>query len=249
MNAKLLEDIGLTPGETKVYLALIKLGETKTGQLAKYANVSSSKVYKILDRLTIKGLVGHIIRGKIRYYSAMEPKRVLAYMEEKEKEMKEKKDAIKNLIPQLELEQKMSGKKTEAIVYEGLKAIKNFYMNILDDLSKGDHYYVIGAAYGPNDKTTRPFFQNYHTQRASKGIKVKMLANYETKENLVTATKINADIRFLPSYFVTNMTMVFYGSKAFIFIIIDDPVGFLIKNEKVVSSLKTYFETLWKIAK
>ena len=51
MDVKLLHDIGLTDGETKVYLALISLGTTKTGPLASKAGVSSSKVYKILDRL------------------------------------------------------------------------------------------------------------------------------------------------------------------------------------------------------
>ena len=51
MDMKILQDIGLSEGETKVYLALLRLGATKTGALAANAGVSSSKVYKILDRL------------------------------------------------------------------------------------------------------------------------------------------------------------------------------------------------------
>jgi sugar-specific transcriptional regulator TrmB len=50
MDPKMLEEIGLTEGESKVYLALLKLGATKTGPLIKEADVSSSKVYKILER-------------------------------------------------------------------------------------------------------------------------------------------------------------------------------------------------------
>jgi sugar-specific transcriptional regulator TrmB len=249
MNTKLLEEIGLTQGETKVYLSLIKLGETKTGALAKQASVSSSKVYKILDRLITKGLVGHVTKGKIKYFSAMEPKRVLDYIDEKEKELQEKKELVKKMLPELELEQKMSGKKTEATIYEGFKAISNFYLNILDELKKGDEYYVIGAAYGPNDSTTRPFFQKYHTLRAKKGIKVNMLANHETRDNLVSATRTHSEVRLLPNYFVNNMTIVFYKNKAFLFILTKDPVGFLIKNEEVVKSFKTYFNILWNIAK
>lgn len=249
MNTKLLEEIGLTQGETRVYLALIKLGETKTGRLAKEANVSSSKVYKILDRLTVKGLVGYILKGKIKYFSAMEPKRVLDYIDEKEKELLDKKELVKKMLPSLELAQKMSGKKTEAIVYEGFKAIKNFYLNILDDLSKGEEYYVIGAAYGPNEDITKPFFYNYHSQRAKKGIKVKMLANYETKGKLVEPNLIVSEVRYLPNYFVTNMTIVFYRNKAFIFMLTKEPVGFLIKSKEVADSFKAYFDTLWQIAK
>ena len=86
-DTKLLEDIGLTHGETKVYLALLRLGATKTGLLAKEAGVSSSKVYKILDRLIKKGLVGHVLKGKIKHFKALEPKRIIEYMEEKEKQL------------------------------------------------------------------------------------------------------------------------------------------------------------------
>ena len=124
MDVNLLQEIGLTEGETKVYLALIKLGETKTGQLAKEARVSSSKVYKILDRLLKKGLAGFVIKGKIKFFTPMEPKRILEYMDQKEKELKEKKELVKELIPQLELEQKMA-KKPEAVIYDGFKAVTN----------------------------------------------------------------------------------------------------------------------------
>ena len=64
MDIKLLHDIGLTEGETKVYLALISLGTTRTGQLASKAGVSSSKVYKILDRLIKKVLSWACYTGK-----------------------------------------------------------------------------------------------------------------------------------------------------------------------------------------
>src|SRR3990167_7271842 len=101
MDTKILEDIGLTEGETKVYLALLRLGATKTGPLAKEARVSSSKVYKILDRLIQKGLAGYVTRGQTKYFTALEPKRILEYMEQKEQMLKEKKELVKKLVPQL----------------------------------------------------------------------------------------------------------------------------------------------------
>ena len=127
MDVKLLHDIGLTDGETKVYLALISLGTTKTGPLASKAGVSSSKVYKILDRLIKKGLVGHATKGKVRHYSALEPKRVLNYIDEKEQELRKKREQLQKIIPELELEQKLSENKPEAVIYEGFKAIKMVY--------------------------------------------------------------------------------------------------------------------------
>ena len=49
-----LEEIGLTEGENKVYLALLKLGSSTIGRIIKEAQVSNSKIYDILDRLNKK---------------------------------------------------------------------------------------------------------------------------------------------------------------------------------------------------
>ena len=133
MESKLLEEIGLTEGETKVYLALLRLGPTKTGQLATKAGVSSSKVYKILDRLISKGLAGHIIKGKIKYFNAMKPKRILDYIEEREKLLLDKKELVKRILPELEMEQKMAEKLTEATIYGGFKAVTNLFRSIIDE--------------------------------------------------------------------------------------------------------------------
>ncbi len=57
MNNKLLEEIGLTKGEISVYLALLKIGETTTGKIIEEAQISSGKIYEILDKLIKKGMV------------------------------------------------------------------------------------------------------------------------------------------------------------------------------------------------
>lgn len=249
MEPQLLEEIGLSPGESKVYLALSKLGASKTGLLAKEASVSSSKVYKILDRLTKKGLVGHVLKGKIKYFTAMEPKRVLEYLEEKEKELAKKKILMKQLVPQLEMAQKLANQKSEAVIYEGLKAIKNFYLNILTELKKGETYHVLGATYGENQPGLKEFYQNYHSQRAQKDIRVKMLANHDIKNQLVPSTLLKAEIRYLPQYLLTNMTIIFYKNKAFIFFLTEEPLGFLMQNQEAVKGFKNYFQAFWKTAK
>jgi len=247
MDTKILQDIGFSTGEAKVYLALLRLGTTKTGALAIRAGVSSSKIYKILDRLKKKGLAGHVMKGKIKFYSAMEPKRVLQYMNEKEKELSKKRVLVESLIPQLEMERTLSIQKTEVTIYDGFKGITNLFSNILDELKRGETYYVLGAAYGPKIGS-RPFYYKHHTTRAKKGIKVKMLANDDIKGKLEKSTYLNSEIRYLPQYLMSKMIIVFYKSTAFIVLWTEDPKAFLIESEEAVKGFKAYFDTFWKIA-
>jgi len=247
MEIKALEEIGLTAGEIKVYLALLKLGESSTGAIAKESQVSRSKIYLILDKLAKKGLATSVLKGKVSYFRAMEPNRILGYMDDKNKEFNKQREEIKELVKVLEKQE--SKEKTEATLYTGIKAIKNFYLNILDELSAGDTYHVIGVNYGKNKPGVREFFENYHRQRAEKGIKVKMLANYDSKDLLVKTAYSKSEIRFLPQYLLSNMMIIFYKRKSFLFFLSEEPVGILMENEEITKGFKSYFDAFWKIAK
>ncbi len=251
MDEKLLLDIGLTEGEVKVYFALLKLGMTKTGALALAAGVSSSKVYKILARLEKKGLVGHVLKGEVKHFTAASPRRILDYIEEKEKELENKKKQVEEMLPELENRQLNSFDKKNAAIFEGFRGIENFYKSILTELKAGDKYYVIGAGY---KRATvwfgmRDFFFQYHSKRAKKKIFVKMLANFDERDNLVTPTKLFSEIRYLPKSILTSLMIVFYKNKTFIMDVTKNPVGFLLESEDAASSFKAYFDALWKMSK
>src|SRR5687768_16408835 len=105
MNTEPLRELGLTEGEIKVYLALISLGETTSGPLVDQSGVSLSKVYNILDRLATKGLASHVVKQKTKYFKAADPGRILVYLREKEEALRAQERTLKEIIPQLELQQ------------------------------------------------------------------------------------------------------------------------------------------------
>ncbi|MEI7718750.1 MAG: helix-turn-helix domain-containing protein [archaeon] len=248
MNEQLLQEIGLSEGESRVYLALLKLGETKTGELAKEARVSSSKVYKILDRLEKKGIVGHVLKGEVKHFCPMNPKTIINYIEEKEKNLEDKKKEVANIIPQFEEMLKKSETKSQSAIYEGVSGVTNLFRNMIEELKKGEEYFVIGASYAPV-KGIRDFFFKHHMRRAEKGIKLNMLANANTRGNLEKTTAKISEVRFLPEYIQTPMQIVFYKNKAFVVIWTEEPVGFLIQNKEAVVGFKAYFDSFWKLSK
>ncbi|MEI7961158.1 MAG: helix-turn-helix domain-containing protein [archaeon] len=248
MDLTTLKEIGLTDGEVKVYLSLLKLGLTKTGQLANNAGVSSSKVYKILARLEKKGLVSHTIKEGVTNYRALEPKRILDYIDEEKSILDEKRSVVEAMLPNL-IKQMRPVEGTQATLYTGFKAITNFFRNILDELGAGDVYYVIGANYPKELPELMPFFYKYHQLRAQKKIKVMMLANNDIGKNIVPTTWQVSEIRFLPNYLMTNMQILFYKHKTLLIVWSADPVAFLIESEDISKSFKKYFDAFWKVAK
>ena len=177
----------------------------------------------------------------------MEPKRLLDFFNEKTAKIEEQKKELEKAIPLLENYSKTQDNK--AVLYKGLNAIKNFYKNILEDLKQGEKYYVIGVNYGESLAGVKEFFENYHNQRVKKGIKVKMLVNSDVKNELVKTIHAKSEIRYLPQYLMSNMIILFYKNKSFIFFLAKDAVGLLIENEEVSKGFKSYFDAFWKIAK
>lgn len=247
MDKQILKEIGLSEGEIKVYLALLKIGESKKTELAKESGVSSSKVYEICSRLQKKGIIGTILKNNKTNFQAMEPKRLLDFFNEKTAKIENQKKELEKVIPILENFSKIQGNK--AVLYEGLNAIKNFYKSILEELKQGEEYYVIGVNYGSGLPGIKEFFENYHRQRVKKGINVKMLVNNDAKEILVKTIHSKSEIKYLPQYLMSNMITLFYKNKSFIFFIAKDAVGLLIENEEVSRGFKSYFDAFWKIAK
>lgn len=247
MDKQILREIGLSEGEIKVYLALLKLGESKKTELAKHAGVSSSKVYEICSRLQKKGIVGTILKDNKTHFQAMEPKRLLDFFNEKTAKIENQKKELEKAIPMLENFSKTQENK--AVLYEGLNAIKNFYKNILEELKSGDEYCVIGVNYGDDLPGVKEFFENYHRQRAKNGINVKMLVNSDAKNALVKTIHAKSEIRYLPQYLMNNMIILFYKNKSFIFFLAKDAIGLLIENKEVTMGFKTYFDAFWKLAK
>jgi sugar-specific transcriptional regulator TrmB len=248
MDMSALRDLGLSDGEIKVYLALLKTGLSKTGKLAGMAGVSSSKVYKILDRLEKKGLVSHVLKGKVKHFRALEPRRILDYLDERQAKLASRRQIIEGMLPELERQRKAAEEKPEGTVCSGFKAVTNLFRNMIDELEEGECYYVIGAGYGETPGI-KQFFVSHHARRQKHGVWMKMLANFDEKGTLVGETKGKSAIRYLPHYLITNMEIVFYKEKAFIVLWTIEPTAFVIESKEAVKSFRKYFDALWKIAK
>ena len=250
MQTEPLRQLGLTEGEIKVYLALIRLGETTSGPIVDESRVSVSKVYTILDKLAKKGLSSHIVKRKTKYFKAADPNRLLVYLQEKEAHLKEQESQLKKLIPLLELQQQTAITTETAQVYDGLKGIQTARERTLKIMKKGDQMWVIGIARTPYDRLT-PFFIDYHTRRSQKGIKCRYLYNEYAKKPFGETSKKYplSEVRYMPKELITHAWMEIYADTVTIGINKGKSFSVVIQNQEVANSFKIYAQLLWRIAK
>ncbi len=243
-----LRNIGLTQGERKVYLALLDLGSTTTGDITKKSRVSGSKVYEVLDRLREKGFANVITKNGVKYFEAAEPYRILDYLKEKESRLAKEKLEIQKILPELMLRRK-STVKNDVKVFTGWEGLKTAEEDILESLDKGEEWLSMGLAHQP--KEWEIYFTEKHVERAAKGIILKHLLN-EKYRSLYHARKhmANTYFRFLPKEMEMPMSTEIYKNKVLIFILEKEcPLAIIIENKFAAESFRKYFKTLWNSAK
>ncbi len=248
MDIKVLQEIGLTDSEIRVYLALLKLGQTTAGHIVDKAKVTRSKIYDILERLKNKGLVSHIIKESTKYFSASDPNNIMKYLEEKEEKISEEKELVENILPELILQYKSPEKEKAAEIFTGIKGMKNAFNVIIDRFEKDENYYAFGAGKGENVDQIQLFFAKLHLKRKEKKVKSFIIFNESSRGLFKEQEKSSfVEARYIKQS--TPAAINIYKDYTIIAILSEDPVTFLIKNKETAESFKEYFKVMWKVAK
>ena len=250
MDTKVLENIGLTGGEVRVYLALIRLGPSTTGPITDKSKVASSKIYHLLERLLQKGLISYIIKDKTRYYQAEDPAKIRGYMKKKEAQLQEQKQAMDILIPQLQFQKQGEQEKSDAQIYKGFLGIQAIADHMYETLREGDTFYNIGIPSFQEEKY-HEYWHEDHKKRVKGRIKCKMLFNKDApKEVLDNRNKYwGCDARYLPFSIKTPSWILMYKDVSVIILQSNEPMAIEIKNRQITNSFKQYFDAFWKLTK
>jgi sugar-specific transcriptional regulator TrmB len=250
MNIQILEEIGLTKTEIKIYLALLKLGQTTTTNIVKEAEIHASKVYEFLEKLIQKGLVSYVIKSNKKYFTASNPSFLKEFMREKENKIKEQEKEIDNLLPELKNIQ-LSGKEViHSEIYEGLRGLKSVYEKILSTLSKGETQYIIGAPKVGNE-LLEGYLLDWHKKRLKKGIKCKLIYDTVAKEyGEVRAKMPLTEVKYMPKDINSPMWIEIWGDYVAIGHIKErNAILFLIHDKGIAKGYLDYFNLIWKLSK
>jgi sugar-specific transcriptional regulator TrmB len=245
MDNKILSEIGLTPGEIKTYLALLKLGSSSTGPIAKESGVSRSKLYSILDKLEKKGLVSFVDKKGVTYFQASDPVKIKDYMKEKQENLEKLKNKFESFLPELE-SYKDSKTSQKVSIYTGFKGLITVHEHTYQKLGKGETYYYMGIP-KEQPQTHHLYWQRDHLRRIKSGIKCQFLFDADTpKEILKNRNKYkNCDARYMPININTPTYFLIYKDTVAITIPSENPISIEIISQEIADSFKAYFEEFW----
>ena len=242
-----MEELGLNKSESRVYLKLLEIGSCKAGRLARETGLNRTTIYKALDNLIEKGLVGFVVKENRKYFQASDPRNLLNNIEKEEEKLKKKKESIKKAIPELSKLFETSKEELEANVFKGLKGLKTVFNDILKRLGKGDEYIAFGVPelaqqfYG--------YFDEFNKNLKKNNVKGKIIFDERATKNIASCQKYDYQVRTLSKEFMSPAEVNIYKDKVAVILWSKTPIAFVIKNKEISKSFKSYFELLWKIAK
>ena len=239
-----LAALDLTPGEARVYLSLLRMGPSKVGAIVRDSRVSYSKVYDVLDRLGAKGLVSHVVLGKVRRFSAAEPYRLQDYIQKKQESLDAQAKLAEQLVPSLA---KLAGRgqRSSAEIFAGLKGIRTAYEILLKDSAKGD---ILRYFYPFDDyhEVASPFYQRLHLFQRQKRLDERGIGMASFKKSRHYQELKGVNMRFVP--FPVPGTMDIFGDRM-LMVSWDSATGILVSSKEIAGHFRQYFDSVWKIAR
>ena len=141
----------------------------------------------------------------------------------------------------------MKGIGSETQVFKGMKGAKTSFDDILNELKKGEEYYVLGISkFTPHFER---FVINFHKLRVGKGIKCKIIVNELAKDIGKQLEKIKLTrVKYLKKELFTPVVFIIYKDKTLISIGLDE-IFIQIKSKNLSDGLRAYADYMWKIAK
>ena len=236
----LLEKLGLSQKEAKLYLVSLEAGPATIAKLAQKSGLKRGTIYEFLDEMLEKGLLEVIIYGKRRLYRGVEPKKL-------EKIIDRQKEILNSLLPDLALLTSNSQEKPKIRFYEGKSGILAAYYEILDLPSKSE---VLGFSTFEGIYKIFPenSINNYIQRRVVKNIRQKLIMPSDKFGENHIADNVNElrETILIPKekFPITNEINI-YQNKVAIISLGEEKVGVIIESKQIADTQRAIFNLLW----
>lgn len=241
INREILQEIGLTEYESKIYLSLLSNGQISAYELAEKAGLYRQVTYDSLKRLMEKGFVNSVTEGKTKLFKAIDPNLILELLNEKV-------ENYKQILPELTEINKSSKQPLNVETYKGKNVVRIALRDIINELKNKKEKQVLCTAvdeYLPKE-TQELVIDHYERDMLHYKIKEKVIIKQGTKGIFKKGT---SQYRKIHEKFFNENPVQIYGDNVQIIIWGNPNYLIIIRNKGVADSYRKQFGLMWNIAK
>ncbi|MFH1409015.1 MAG: helix-turn-helix domain-containing protein [Nanoarchaeota archaeon] len=229
-----LGKIGLSKGEIKVYLALLKLGSSQVSKLKEETALHRTTIYDYIEKLLNKGLASYVIQNQVKHFKATELNKLSEYVKEKE-------ELLKGIMPELKNLQKFEKQEVSVEVLRGKEGLKSVFNEVV---RTGKDLIGLGIDETKFKDMFPVFMDQYFRNIKKAGVQERLLTSESPR---FVFKKKTTSYRYIPKEYFNPTSTLVYGDK--VVIIIWEPLTSVrIENPSLADSYKKYFEMVWQIA-
>jgi len=246
MVEDLLQDLGFSDKEVKVYLAALNLGMQPASVLAKHLKMNRVTCYVICKKLIDKGVANAVTRNNIQYFTVERPEALVTYAERQSAEWSSRGAAIERHLPEFSSFLQNASSLPKVRFYEGIEGIKTVYEDTLAHGGEIRAFLTLDTI--PAD-LKRFFVDQYMPRLKKKGIKSYIIApeSEQAQKYASRDKKYNRETVFVnPGSYTFETEIAMYGKNrvAFISFREGDLTGVIIENEAIYRTLVGVFELM-----
>jgi sugar-specific transcriptional regulator TrmB len=242
MYREVLEELGLSPNEAKIYEGLLEIGHASVPEIALRIGVHKRNIYDLIPKLLRKGLIYQLADSKENRYAPIEPNKLSDFIWEKEAK-------LNSILPALNQQFKKISTGEAVYIYKGVEGFKNYLRDILD---VGEDVYFIGAKCGWFDANLQTFIKKFLVQAKERNIEYHHIFDAEVKKLAPELLKtLGKPYRFLPPKYSTTSAIDIFGDRIVTFSgltlknITEDVTLVVIVNKELADCYRTWFQFVW----
>lgn len=240
----LLQELGLTQNEAKIYESLVTYGGSGVSTISLRSKVHRRNAYECLHRLIEKGLVYEIFTRGETVYEAVQPGKLMELIQEKELR-------LAAALPDLMAVFRQHRSPQRAYIYKGVEGVKN-YMNAA--LETGKDMYILGSKGAWFDPRLETHTTRFLKEAEAKGMHLHIIFDHDVREKLPKIpTALTKTYKFLPQAYSTDATMDIFADHVVTYTgmepgrLIEDVTIFVMVSEPLAESYRIWWKLLWNM--
>ena len=241
MNTAILQQLGLSLNEAKIYLSLIEYGGSGVSTIALRAQVHRRNAYDAVHRLLEKGLVFEVHTNTETTYEAVDPGKLMELMRERER-------SLAASLPKLQELYHTSRAPELAYIYKGVEGVKN-YMRLA--LHSGKDMFILGAEGAWLDPRIAEYTAWFLQEAKKKRMHITAILDHDARGIPEAANKLAHEHKFLPAQYDTNSTMDIFGDYVVTYTgttpgkLLDNVTIFVMHSPDLAASYRIWWQALW----